>query len=47
MSSGIINEYTTLLQKKAYIETALSTLPNGYISKKIIGGKEAAMGINP
>lgn len=40
MSSGIINEYTTLLQKKAYIETALSTLPNGYISKKIIGGKE-------
>ena len=38
MAYEIIREYTSLLQRKADIESALTDLPKGYISKKNIKG---------
>ena len=39
MQSIILNEYRDLVQRKADIESALDTLPQGYISVKKINGK--------
>ena len=39
MDNAIVSEYTELLEKKARLEKDLSVLPQGYISKKNIGGK--------
>lgn len=40
MSDMIVTEYTELLERKAKIEAELAALPQGYISRKNIGGKE-------
>lgn len=39
MAYTIIEEYTSLLKKKSNIESTLATLPQGYISNKVIKGK--------
>lgn len=40
MLATITNEYKNLLSKRAFFLKELSVLPNGYISKKNINGKE-------
>lgn len=40
MSDMIVTEYAELLKRKTAIETELASLPQGYISHKIISGKE-------
>ncbi len=40
MAREISDEYNNLLKRKAEIEIKLPTLPQGYISKKHIGGNE-------
>ena len=40
MSDIIVDEYTELLNRKVKIEAELASLPQGYISRKNINGKE-------
>lgn len=39
MINVIISEYSSLLDEKNNIELSLAKLPDGYISKKVIGGR--------